>query len=256
MYDTPGVPRALGELTTRLPLFVAADEEPVLAAIRAGKDRLAAVLLSLPYGRVVSREFLEKLREVCTASGVLFVFDEIVTGFRLARGGAQELYGIEADYVCVSKALAAGMPLSAVAGPRKYLDAMDGLQVSTTFGGELLSLAACEAALGIYRTKNYFEHLADLGRRLREAVNEAAGNVGAPLRVLGYDAIPFFLFDPDPLRHAALMRTFQGEMAARGVLLRRDVNFLCGAHTAEQMDFTADATRESLKAMKAAGAFG
>lgn len=256
MYDTPGVPEALRELTTRLPLFLPADEERLLDAVRSRKEQLAAVLLSLPYGRVVERAFLERLRGVCAECGVLFVLDEIVTGFRLARGGAQEFYDVQADYVCVSKALAAGMPLSAVVGPRKYLEAMEGLQVSTTFGGEQLSLAACEAALEVYRTTNYFEHIGALGRKLRDAVNAISERVGAPLRVRGYDAIPFFLFDLDPARHATLMRTFQGEMALRGVLLRRDVNFLCGAHTVEQIDFSAEAARESLESMKMTGAFG
>jgi aminotransferase MxcL len=108
----------------------------------------------------------------------------------------------------------------------------------------------------VYRTTDYFEHVAALGRRLRDATNEVAASVGAPLRVSGYDAIPFYRFDPDMARHAALMQRFQAEMASRGVLLRRDVNFICSAHTAEQVDFVAEATRESLTRMKSGGAFG
>lgn len=254
MFDTPGVPSALAELTTRLPLFSHADEPRILDMVREGKDTLAAVLISLPYARTVSREFLRSLREVCTESGVYLVFDEIVTGLRIALGGAQEMYGVTADFSCFSKALAAGMPLSAVVGPRKCLEAMDKLQVSTTFGGELVSLAVCVRALQIYQRTDYVAHLAKLGQRLRNGVNEAAEQAGASLRVLGYDAIPFFLFDRDPAKHARRMRDFQAHMARRGVLLRRDVNFLSAAHTEAQVDHTIAAARESLEALTDADA--
>lgn len=255
MFDTPGVPAALSALTTRLPLFTPADEPRVLEAVRDGKDTLSAVLLSLPYGRKVSREFLVALREACSAADVHLVFDEIVTGFRLTLGGAQELYGVTPDFSCFSKALAAGMPLSAVVGPRRALEAMERLQVSTTFGGELASLAVCERAIAIYRRTDYIAKLSELGARLRDGVNAAAEEIGSPLRVLGYDAIPFFSFDRDPARHGPWMRDFQGRMARRGVLLRRDVNFVSAAHTPAQIAFTIEAARQSLAEMKQARAF-
>lgn len=253
MFDTPGVPAALSSLTTRLPLFRPEDEGPVLEAIRKESAELAAVLLSLPYGRVISREFLVELRSLCTERGVLLVFDEIVTGLRIALGGAAEFYDVQADFSCFSKALAAGMPLSALVGPRRHLEVMERLQVSTTFGGELLSLAVCRAALGVYRETNYIEHLAALGRQLREGVNRVAEELDSSLRVLGYDAIPFFFSHPEPARNGAFLKELQGQMAERGVLLRRDVNFISGAHTAEQIDFTVDAVRQSLVALRDRG---
>lgn len=256
MYDTPGVPPAVAELSRRLPLFAPSDEAPLLQAIQAQKGELAAVLLSLPYNRLVSSELLHGIKQACRDAGALFVLDEIVTGFRVALGGAQELYGVQADLACYSKALAAGMPLSAIAGPAQHLSVMDRLQVSTTFGGETLSLAVCRATLEVYRRTPYVQTLSTLGRRLREGVNRAAELEGAPLRVVGYDAIPLFSFAPgDMARHARLMQPFQGHMARRGVLLRRDVSFLCGAHTEAQVEHTVQAAQESLRAMKAAGLF-
>lgn len=250
MFDTPGVPSALRELTTRLPLFTPQDEAPVLEEVERGRAELAAVLISLPYNRKIEAGFLKALRETCTENGVLLVFDEIITGFRLALGGAQELFGVRADLTTYSKALAAGMPLSAVTGPREHMERLGQLQVSTTFGGELLSLAVCRAALEVYRTTDYITRINELGRRLREGVNREAEALGSPLRVGGYDCIPFFLFDRDMARHVELMRDFQGRMAKRGVLLRRDVNFISGAHTVEHIDFAIDAVRESLKELQ------
>jgi aminotransferase MxcL len=254
MFDTPGVPSEVAALTRRMPLFAPADETLLLEAVSAGAAELAAVVLSLPYNREVSAEFLRELRALCTDKGVLLVFDEIVTGLRISLGGAQEYYGVEADLACYSKALAAGMPLSALTGPRRFMSELERLQVSTTFGGEVLSLAVCRAALEIYRSTDYVSHLASAGRKLRKGVNDAARELGSSLTVIGYDAIPLFSFGKDPARHGELMRRFQGLMAARGVLLRRDVNFVSGAHTFDQIEFTIEAARESLRAMSEAAA--
>lgn len=254
MFDTPGVPAALREYTYRMPLMSERDEQPLLDLVAQRGADLALVLLSLPYKRCVSAAFLHQLRDACHANGVLFVLDEVVTGFRLALGGAQEYYGVTADYVCLSKGIAAGMPLSAVAGPRELLRHMGDLQVSTTFGGELLSLAVCEAVLREYRETDYIARIAALGRRLREGVNQRAAQAGLPLRVLGYDAIPFFLFSDDLAVHTRLMERFQAAMAQRGVLLRRDVNFICGAHTLEQIDATVAAAGDALQELAGSGA--
>ncbi len=249
MFDTPGVPAALARNTLRMPLFTPPDEAALLDSIEKNAQQLAVVLLSVPYNRCLSREFVQKLRAVCTAHGVLLALDEVVTGFRLALGGAQEFFDVKADLVCLSKALAAGMPLSAIAGPAKYLSKLGELQVSTTFGGELLSLRVCEAVLTEYRTSGYIQHIAALGRRLRDGVNAHAEKAGSTLRVGGYDPIPFFNFSKNPVEHAKLMQPFQAGMARRGVLLRRDVNFICAAHTPEQIEHTIDMAGEVLSTL-------
>lgn len=255
MCDTPGVPAVLREYTFRVPLQAEADEAPLLTLIRERGRETAAVLLSLPYNRIVSRSFLVELRRACTESQICFVLDEVVTGFRLAVGGAQELYDVAADFVCLSKGIAGGMPLSAVAGPRDVLQRMSELQISTTFGGEMLSLEVCRAVMDVYRRTDYIDHLARLGARLRRGVNERAEVLGAPLRVRGYDAIPFFGFADDIAAHTRLAEPFVGAMARRGVLLRRDVSFVCGAHTEAQIDFTIDAVDGALREMSDRGLF-
>lgn len=255
MFDTPGVPKALAQLTERFALMAPAQEGALLERLGKGDNDLAAVLLSVPYNRQLSGEFLQQLRAACSRAGTLLVLDEIVTGYRVRLGGIQELHDIEADLVCVSKALAAGMPLSAVVGPERHMSVMEKLQVSTTFGGEALSLAACIAAHSVYRETNYVAHLASLGERLRTGVNRVSEEQHSPLRVVGYDAIPMFLFAKTPPEHVPLATQFVGLMAERGVILRRDVNFLCLAHTTEQIDTTIEATASSLRAMREAGCF-
>lgn len=135
------------------------------------------------------------------------------------------------------------------------MEKLNDLQVSTTFGGEMLSLAVCVQAIEAYRRSDYFSHIARLGRLLKHEVNSAAQELGTPLRVIGYDAIPMFLFDRNPERHVPLAKEFVGLMAEQGVLLRRDVNFISLAHTATHIQKTVAACREALNIMLQKGLF-
>lgn len=255
MFDTPGVPQIIQRYTSRMPLFTPQDEQPLLDLINNESEQLAAVLLSVPYNRTLQSAFVNQLRDLCEAKGVLFILDEVVTGFRLALGGAQEYFNVRADLVTMSKGLAAGMPLSAVAGRRELMSQMEKLQVSTTFGGEMLSLEVCVAAIDEYRTSGYIQHIAELGRQLKNGVNAVTAELGTPLTVVGYDAIPMFLFSRNPQEHMKFAEPFVAEMAARGVLLRRDVNFISSAHTQAHIEHTIQAVRGALEAMQRAGLF-
>ena len=255
MFDTPGVPKVIQDYTHRMPLFTPADEQPILDLLAEEGKNIAAVLLSVPYNRMLTREFLVKLREACTEYQVIFVFDEIVSGFRLALGGAQEYFNVQADLVTLSKGIAAGMPLSAVAGQKELMRKIEDLQVSTTFGGEMLSLEVCHGVLNEYKHSNYIDHLSELGKQLKLLVNAISERLNTPLKVVGYHPIPMFLFAKNPLEHAKLAEPFLAEMAKRGVLLRRDVNFICAAHTHSQIEYTAKAVEAALEAMIAQGLF-
>lgn len=255
MFDTPGVPEIIQRYTHRMPLFTPQDEQPLLDLIGKESEQLAAVLLSVPYNRTLTAEFVNQLRDLCKAKDILFILDEVVTGFRLALGGAQEYFNVRADLVTLSKGLAAGMPLSAVTGRRELMTQMEKLQVSTTFGGEMLSLEVCVAALDEYRSSGYIQHISKLGRQLKNGINAVATELGTPLTIVGYDAIPMFLFSRNPQDHVKFAEPFVAEMAARGVLLRRDVNFLSGAHTAAHIEHTIQATKGALLAMQQGGLF-
>ncbi len=255
MFDTPGVPEIIQRYTHRMPLFTPQDEQPLLELIGKESEQLAAVLLSVPYNRTLTAEFVHQLRDLCKAKDILFILDEVVTGFRLALGGAQEYFNVRADLVTLSKGLAAGMPLSAVTGRRELMTQMEKLQVSTTFGGEMLSLEVCVAALDEYRSSGYIQHISKLGRQLKNGINAVAAELGTPLTIVGYDAIPMFLFSRNPQEHVKFAEPFVAEMAARGVLLRRDVNFLSGAHTAAHIEHTIQATKDALLAMQRGGLF-
>jgi aminotransferase MxcL len=241
-----GVPAGAARLGERFTLYSPADDARFLTAVRERGAQLAGIVLSTPYHRVLSAEFLGELRAACDEQGCLLVLDEVVTGFRLAPGGLGQFHGVRADILCFSKGIAAGMPLAAVAGPRHIMDRFAELRVSTTFGGELLSLEAMKAALREYERTDYYEHIAVLGRQLRDGINEHAARLGFGEIVTGYDPMPCLRFDADPAAHQRMARTFLAEMARRGFLLRRDVNFISAAHTSAQIDNAVAASAEAL----------
>lgn len=132
---------------------------------------IAAVIME-PIGVVAPLPgFLEGVQELCRRHGALLIFDEIITGFRTARGGAQELFGVTPDLGCFGKGIANGMPLSAVVGRRDVMALFDEIFFSFTFGGEALSLAVAKATLETLDREHVVDHIWRLGARLRDGYN-------------------------------------------------------------------------------------
>jgi glutamate-1-semialdehyde aminotransferase len=237
-----GTPAAVAGLGRRVDLDDPADDERLLDRVRTDGDRLAAVLFAAPYHRRVPGDVVAALRAETARRGALLVMDEIVTAFRLAPGGVSELTGVRPDLVCLSKGLAAGMPLAALVGTADAMAGMGDLHVSTTFGGEVLSLYVARAALGVYAGTDYYDRIAALGRRLREGVNTAARRRGLDDVVTGHDPMPFLVPPPGAGGRAG----FSAALAARGHLVRSGVNFLNAAHTPDQVDALVDAVAATL----------
>jgi glutamate-1-semialdehyde aminotransferase len=127
------------------------------------------------------------LRALCDETGALLILDEMVTGFRMAAGGAAEVYGIEPDLACYGKGMANGMPLSAIVGPWDILKRYEeDVFFSTTHGGEALSLAAADATMRVVVDKGVPDQLATLGE---EVLKAATGSYGYPQRVM-FDYTP------------------------------------------------------------------
>jgi glutamate-1-semialdehyde aminotransferase len=232
-----GVPPEVSALGERRTLNGPEDDELLVETVRSEGTDLAAVVVSTPYQRILSTEFLRELRTVCDTTGCLVVLDEIVTGFRLAPGGLGQLAGVRADILCFSKGMAAGMPLAAVAGPAETMDGFGRLRVSTTFGGELLSLEVMKVALRTYAKTGYYEHIDRLGSQLRHGIN----SLGWGEVVAGYGPMPCLTLESDTARR------FVAGMARRGFLMRRDVNFIAAVHTTEQVGDAVAAAAEVLK---------
>jgi glutamate-1-semialdehyde 2,1-aminomutase len=197
--------------------------------------------------------FLQKLREVCTKNQIVLVFDEMWTGFRLALGGAQEFFGVEADLMTYSKAVANGMPISILAGRSELMQLCEeDIFFFTTFGGEALSLAAAKATITELRDKNVPAALAGQGKKLKEGYGEMVARLGMDYTsCIGYDCRSLITFDPKAGNPLEMKSLVQQEMIKRGILWGGFHN-ICFSHSDEDVAYTLSAYEEVLPILKKA----
>jgi len=226
-----GVPEAVRDLSTKLPfndLAVAAQE------FEADPAGIAGVILEPAGTDDPSDGYLQGLRDLCDRYGSLLIFDEIVTGFRADLRGAQHLYGVTPDLSAFGKAMANGMPLSALVGRASIMSLLDEVFISCTFGGEALSLAAALATIGKLERENGIQTVHGLGRRLRDAFNETFRRHGLADRLVakGPDWRPVVAPVETGEDTAIVVSLLRQEMAAAGILMGGGVN-ICLAHADE-----------------------
>ncbi|HLW60631.1 MAG TPA: aminotransferase class III-fold pyridoxal phosphate-dependent enzyme [bacterium] len=244
-----GVPHALRAHT--LP-FEFNNLSSLETALDSNRGAVAAVILDPARRDVPAPGFLEGVRELARAHGALLIFDEVVTGFRVALGGAQEYFGVTPDLACFAKGVANGMPLAAVCGSRAVMQAAERLTVTTTYGGEALSLAAAVATINEYRTEKVFAHVWRLGERLMRGLNDAARSAGVAFRCFGLAPMSAMKFDSAaPDAEALSWSYFLQETARRGVLFRRGgLNFVAFTHTEQDIDTSTAIVREVLGGLR------
>lgn len=243
------------------------DPETATALIHRHADQLAAVIVE-PLHRCLPPEpgFLEALREACSARGVLLIFDEVVTGFRLALGGAQERYGVVPDLVAYGKALGGGYPIGAFGGradvvglvEEQRIDSTDYVWTASTLGGNPVSCAAALALLETASEPGFHARLFGTGERLRGGMRAALAASGREACVIGDGPLAQVVFRAAPVRNSreiwqsdtrAGRRTMLG-LFARGVFLNPMGTklYLSAAHDAaacdDFLDRFADVLRE------------
>jgi glutamate-1-semialdehyde 2,1-aminomutase len=259
--STAGTPSGIGET-----LITATynDVEGSVAAIEANAAELAAVIVEPVQRSTPPRPgFLQALREATARHGVVLIFDEMVTGFRVHLGGAQALYNIKPDLATYGKVIGGGLPLAAVAGREDLMDYLSPrradklgyVYMSGTLNGNALAAAAGMATLDVLQAPGSFEALEQVSQRLRDGLTEAVAAARAPAVVLGEGAMAGVLFaegDPfDPATAAASDPALRGRveagMVSRGVLANLPAKFYVStAHTEADVDATVEAFAESL----------
>jgi len=192
-----GVPQATRDLTHG---FSYNDVASLEALFTQYPDQIAAVIMEPMSVEWPAQGFLESVRELSTRHGAVLVFDETVTGFRYANGGAQALFGVTPDLACFGKGLANGYPLSALAGRRDIMMMMEEVFFSFTFGGEMLSLAAAKAVLDKLRAEPVLETIARRGKGLQErlAALIEGHQLGHIFEMKGHPACPYLAIADAP----------------------------------------------------------
>lgn len=211
-----GIPKALRAFVHEFPYN---DLDAIEWLFMRYPEEVAAVVMEPVNLLLPEPGFLEGVRELTRQHGALLVWDELVTGFRLGNGGAQEHFGVTPDLACLGKGLANGMPLSAIVGRREYMRHLPDTAYGMTYRGEAASLAAGLAVTRVLRREPVAERLAETGSRLREMFREACARQGVAGDMLGPPARMTVRFEAagglDPSR---LRTLFVRECARHGVL--------------------------------------
>jgi glutamate-1-semialdehyde 2,1-aminomutase len=250
--SSPGVPSAV---TSHTVVCSFNDVDGVAAAVARYGEGLAAVVVEPVAGNMgvvpPERGFLEALRQLCDASGALLVFDEVITGFRLARGGAQERFGVTPDLTILGKIAGGGLPLAAFGGRAEIMDRLapsGDVYQAGTLSGNPLATAAGLAVLRRLRDPGVYEQLERRGARLEEglALHGRVQRVGAMATIFMTDG-PVRDFEDaqscDTERYAALFR----HLLAQGIYIapsQFEAMFVSLAHGNEEIDRTIQAVAD------------
>jgi glutamate-1-semialdehyde 2,1-aminomutase len=263
---TPNSPGVTAGATADTILCEFNDVEAVRSIFRAHPGQIAAVILEPVAGNmglVPPRPgYLEALREITSKDGSILLFDEVMTGFRLALGGAQERFGVTPDLTALGKIIGGGLPAAAYGASTRLMDFVSPsgpIFQAGTLSGNPLAMAAGLTTLNLLRDERPYDRLETLSARLENGLKRAATDAKVPHVVQRVGSMLTLFFNPDPIWNytdakrsdTALFGRFFWEMLARGVYLpcsQFEAAFVSAAHTEADIDHTVKAAGEALKA--------
>ena len=260
--DSAGVPGALAELTITLPFNDAEALEKIFAA--HGAEIAAVIVEPVPANAGLIPPlpgYLQKLRDVCTSHGALLIFDEVMTGFRVAKGGVQELTGVMPDLTAMGKVIGGGLPVGAFGGRAEIMDHLspDGpVYQAGTLSGNPLAMAAGLAQLRELERTDAWAQLEKLGAQFEQTVRAASAAVGKNYAFHRLGSMFCLFFTEEPVRNldeakksdtAAFARFFH-HCLDHGVYLapsQFETGFISTAHTAADIARSAEVAEEALR---------
>ena len=257
--DSPGVTKGAARDTAVLPYN---DLGAVRELFEREGEAFAAVILEPVAGNMgcvpPAEGYLEGLREITSEYGTLLIFDEVMTGFRLARGGVQERFGVTPDLTTLGKIIGGGLPVGAYGGRREIMDLVaptGPVYQAGTLSGNPLAMAAGLATLRATGEPGFYERLEELGRRWRQGMNEAASAGGVPFAINQVGSMASIFFTGGPVTDFATAASSDTEafkdyfwhMISRGVYLapsQYEAGFISTAHSERDLEMTCEAAGE------------
>lgn len=263
--DSAGIPRSVQD-----EMLVAAfnDIEMVESLIKEHKDELAGVIVE-PFQRLLQPQpgFLQALRRITAEHGIPLIFDEVVTGFRFAYGGAQEYYGVTPDLCTLGKTIGGGYAIAAIAGKAEIMRHFDRLAVADedflfqvgTLSGNPVAAVAGLATLEVLKRPGAYEKIFATGRTLMAALRDLLAKSGFDAQVIGEPPLFDVVFTGEPVRNyrdtlkgdKALATRFNQLLRAKGIMKGEAKYYVSLAHSQEDIDWTIRAWTEALAEMKA-----
>lgn len=264
--ECPGVPQALAALTLNVPYN---DLNAVERLFAEQKDKIAAIIvepIAANMGVVLPQEgFLKGLREISRKHGALLIIDEVITGFRLRNGSAQQALGVEGDLTTMGKIIGGGVPVAAYAGRAELMNNVAPLgpvYQAGTLAGNPLAMRAGIATLKELSKPGLYEGINELAKRLVSGLRKALTDTGIKAQVNSIGSLSTVFFAPQAVNNYSdakrsdtkLYAGFFREMLQRGIFLapsQFEAAFVSASHTAVDIDRTIGAAEESLKAIAA-----
>ncbi|RUM46822.1 MAG: glutamate-1-semialdehyde-2,1-aminomutase [Desulfocapsa sp.] len=259
---SPGVPEDIVKNTISIPYN---DEGILEKTLREKSDSIACVIVEPVAGNMgcvpPSKSFLQKMRDLTAELGIVLIFDEVITGFRLSYGGAQEFFGIMPDLTCLGKIIGGGLPVGAYGGKTEIMDqiAPDGpVYQAGTLSGNPLAMAAGIANLRMLRQENFYKDLNDKAEFFADGLVKAAEVAGVPVTLNRVGSLMTGFFSTEPVTDfASAMKSDTDKYAAhyrqmleKGVYLapsQFEVAFISAAHTTEELEKVLEMTEWSFK---------
>lgn len=239
----PGVPASHYSEIAALP-----DLNPgaVAEALGRAKGRVAAIMIDPMVAPIPDAATMREVARLARAAGALLVFDEVVSGFRVAVGGMQERWGVLPDLTCLGKGMANGMPLAALVGPQRHMDRIAEINYSLTYGLEACSIAAACATIAEVVETDVPGRLARMGQHLKTSVDELAQRHDLPVALVGPDVRPSL--------HVGTLQGIAGgvgsfklvQSLARNRVSTYGTFSLCAAHTPDDLDAVIAALQPAL----------
>ena len=262
--DSAGIPKSVRDDMIIAPFN---DTEVVASLIREHKSDLAGVIVE-PFQRIIppAPGFLEKLRKITAENGVPLIFDEVVTGFRLAYGGAQEYYGVVPDLCTLGKVIGGGFPLAVIAGRAEIMAHFDKAKVGDenflvqigTLSGNPVAAAAGLATMAILKRPGAYQQLHATGRELMGVLGDLLKRAGIAAQISGEPPLFDVVFTDEPIRDyrstltgdPAMARHFNVLLRERGILKGEQKYYVSLAHTADDIKDTIAAWQSAITELK------
>jgi glutamate-1-semialdehyde 2,1-aminomutase len=256
-----GIPEGIRDYMYSVPFN---DKELLEKAVRENWGDIATIIVEPLLGNQASimprDNFLQYVRELCDKYDIVMIMDEVKTGFRVAKGGAQEYFNVKGDLACYAKCLGNGFPVAAIAGTKKIMEDVGPGKIphGGTYAGNVVAMAAAEAVLDVIE-EGALERVFAHGKRLLEGWKEILGRSGIPHVIQGPPAMPGIVFTEEQVcteyRHwaegdHALYEEIIQKLFAKGVMPDKDSRepwFISAAHSDADADFALQALEDSVK---------
>jgi glutamate-1-semialdehyde aminotransferase len=204
------------------------------------------IMVAYDWHDEVADDFVRLARELTSEHGTVLIFDQVLTGFRLATGGAQQYFRVIPDLTTYAKAMANGYPLAAYGGRAEIMDKLYDVLLTSTYAGETLSLAASRETLRIITEERVVDHIWEMGTRLQVGFDKLSEDLGLEAKSIGLPPAPRFRFHDDPSADQATTKVFHRELYSRGIFMS-DPMLVSFSHKESDIDETLDAMKAALE---------